>query len=297
MKNFISNLKVKLVFAFILFLVVPAISIGLLSYSTAKNTVEHEILQAIDQNINLLNSAVDNSLQPKIFDVDFFSQKINAELYQDENSPELRKDLDQYIQVHPEALAIYLGTENGIYVQEPRITDTKNYDPRERDWYKQAIENRGETIISEPYADAGTNDMVITVSKTTNDGNGVVAVDLLLTHLQHITNQIKVGEEGYALLLDGNKKFIAHPTEDAGTMANEEFYNDLYKKERGTFTYSLDNQDKMMSFITNDLTGWKIAGNLYRAELDKSCSSHTLQDIINYLYFLSNWCSIYYFYS
>ena len=55
-------------------------------------------------------------------------------------------------------------------------------------------------------------------------------------------------------------------------MANEEFYNDLYKKEQGTFTYSLDNQDKMMSFITNDLTGWKIAGNLYRAELTKAAS-------------------------
>ena len=186
MKNFMSNIKVKLVFAFILFLVVPAISVGLLSYSTAKDTVEHEILQGIEQNINLLNSAIDSSLQPKIFDVEFFSKTINATLYQDENSPELRKEFDQYIQVHPEALAIYLGTEKGIYVQEPRVTDTKTYDPRERDWYQQAMENKGETIISEPYADAGTNDMVITVSKTTNDGNGVVAVDLLLTHFQHL---------------------------------------------------------------------------------------------------------------
>ena len=185
--------------------------------------------------------------------------------------------------MHPEALAIYLGTEKGIYVQEPRVTDTKNYDPRERDWYQQAIENKGETIISEPYADAGTNDMVITVSKSTEDGNGVVAVDLLLTHIQELTNHVKIGDEGYALLLDVNKKYIAHPTEDAGTVANEEFYNDLYKKEQGTFTYSLDNQDKMMSFITNDLTGWKIAGNLYRNELDKSAApilDKTLQIII-----------------
>ena len=62
--------------------------------------------------------------------------------------------------------------------------------------------------------------MVITVSKATNDGNGVVAVDLFLTHLQEVTNQVKIGDEGYALLLDGNKKFIAHPTNDAGTDGN-----------------------------------------------------------------------------
>ena len=137
-----------------------------------------------------------------------------------------------------------------------------------------------------------TNEMVITVSKTTDDGNGVVAVDLLLTHLQEITNQVKVGDEGYALLLDGNKKFIAHPTEDAGTVANEEFYNDLYKKEQGTFTYTLDNEDKMMSFITNDLTGWKIAGNLYSAELDEAAAPILQKTITYYHDFHSNRCSI-----
>ena len=52
--------------------------------------------------------------------MDYFSQTIDAKIYQDENSPELRKEFDQYIKMHPEALAIYLGTETGIYVQEPR---------------------------------------------------------------------------------------------------------------------------------------------------------------------------------
>ena len=114
--------------------------------------------------------------------------------------------------------------------------------------------------------------MVITVSKSTEDGNGVVAVDLLLTYLQEVTIKSEIGDKGYALLLDLNKKFIAHPTEDAGTVASEEFYNELYKKEQGTFTYTLDNEDKLMSFITNDLTGWKIAGNVYTAELDEAAA-------------------------
>ena len=184
----------------------------------------------------------------------------------------------------------------GVFVQEPRINDTKNYDPRERDWYKQAIENKGETIISEPYADAGNNEMVITVSKATNDGNGVMAVDILLTHLQEITNQVKIGDEGYALLLDENKKFIAHPTDDAGTVATEEFYNEMYKKEQGTFTYSLDNEDKMMSFITNDLTGWKIAGNLYSAELDEAAAPIFQKTLLIIIISFANRCSHYYLY-
>ena len=66
-----------------------------------KDAVEHEIIQGIEQTVSLLNSAIDNTLQPKIVDMDYFSQRTNAELYQDENSPELRKDLDQYIQDSP----------------------------------------------------------------------------------------------------------------------------------------------------------------------------------------------------
>ena len=65
-------------------------------------------------------------------------------------------------------------------MQEPRVTDTTKYDPRKRDWYKQAMENKGEIIISEPYPDAGTKEMVITVAKATVDGNGVMAVDISL---------------------------------------------------------------------------------------------------------------------
>ena len=112
-------------------------------------------------------------------------------MYQDENSPELRRNSLNIVRFTLKRKAIYLGTERGIFVQEPRVTDTENYDPRKRDWYQQAIENKGETIISEPYADAGTNDMVITVSKSTEDGNGVVAVDIFLTHLQEINQSCK----------------------------------------------------------------------------------------------------------
>ena len=41
------------------------------------------------------------------------------------------------------------------------------YDARKRGWYKVAVENPGKLIFSEPYVDAFTGKMVITISKTT----------------------------------------------------------------------------------------------------------------------------------
>ena len=65
MKNYMSNIKVKLIIAFIIILIIPAISIGLLSYSTAKDAVENEILHGIEQNISLLNSTINSTITTK----------------------------------------------------------------------------------------------------------------------------------------------------------------------------------------------------------------------------------------
>jgi len=69
MKNIFRNIKTKLIVAFALILIVPAISIGSIAYITAKNAVEHQVLDGIGENLDLLNLTIDNTLQPKVHDI------------------------------------------------------------------------------------------------------------------------------------------------------------------------------------------------------------------------------------
>ena len=46
-----KNIKTKLIVAFFLILIIPAIIIGSLAYSTAKNAVKHEMLSGFAQTI------------------------------------------------------------------------------------------------------------------------------------------------------------------------------------------------------------------------------------------------------
>lgn len=280
MKNKWNNIKVKLISAFTILLIVPAISIGALSYTTAKNAVEHQILEGVNQNLNLLNTTIDNTIQSKELEIDYFSKSVNSQNYNDDNSVELRKILDEYIQTNSETINIYLGTETGTFIQEPNNKMPDGYDPRKRDWFIQAMGHNGESVISPPYVDAGTNKMVITISKTTADGSGVIGIDISLGYLQDLTNQVKIGDHGYALLLDNTKKFIAHPTNEGGDEATEDFYQKMYIKDHGQFTFSHDNEDKVMSFITNNLTGWKIGGNLYSDEISEAAAPILKKTII-----------------
>lgn len=258
MKNIFRNIKTKLIVAFSIMLIIPAISIGSIAYITAKDAVEYQVLDGIGENLDLLNLTIDNTIQPKIHDINFMSETVTSHLYEGECSPEIRKKLNQYVQLHPEAQSIYVGTDEGLYVREPKVKMPDDYDPRKRDWYKEAIDKKGEVVLSAPYISASTGDMVVTISKTTKDGSGVVAVDIHLSYLQKLTNQVKVGEEGYALLLDENKKYIVHPTNSPGDEAKERFYNKMFEQEEDQFNYEMDGKKQVMKFVTNDMTDGKL---------------------------------------
>ncbi|MBP2242463.1 methyl-accepting chemotaxis protein [Cytobacillus eiseniae] len=263
----LKNINTKLSIAFAVILIIPGLVIGLLASTTAKNTVEEEILTGIDENIAFLNKTINSTIQPKVHDIDYLYKEISSQLYNGDESPILRTKLNQYALLHPEAQSVYVGTETGLFVQEPKVQMAADYDPRNRDWYKDAMSHKGDTIISDPYISAGTDQMVITISRVIEDGTGVVAVNLYLDYLQELVNQVKIGEAGYAALLADNRKYIHHPDEVSGSDVVEPFYDQVYEKEKGRFEYILNGEKRKKSFLTNELTGWKIEGNVVSSEI------------------------------
>ncbi|WEG16609.1 methyl-accepting chemotaxis protein [Alkalihalophilus pseudofirmus] len=268
---FKASLRMKLLISFAIILIVPSIIIGVLAYNSAKHAIEDEIISAASENIDLLNSFITEIIEPKINDMNVFSELVTSGLYEGMESPELRERFAQYAALHPEATSIFVGTEeDGLFIQEPAVSMDPDYDPRERGWYEDAMSNSGDIIISAPYIAAGTDDMVITVSKALQDGSGVVAVSVELTHLQGIANSVQIGNEGYAILLDTNQMYIAHPFEEGGSQAAHSYYGDLYTQDIGEFSYVLNGDSKYMVYVTNDATGWKVAGTMFAEEVDQA---------------------------
>ncbi len=268
----LNHIKTKLILTFSFFLIIPTIAVGVFGYLKAEKEVTKAITDNIDTNLNLLNSSIDQTINSSIFDIETFSKEITTASYQGESTTELRKELAQYSKLHPEIFSIYVGTSEGDFIEEPIITDTSDYDPRIRDWYKESVENNGQIIISEPYPDITTGDMVVTISKTTADGEGVVGLDLNIKHLQDLIENVQIGESGHALLIDKSQTFIAHPTEEPAAPAEEEYYKKMFEANEGAFDFVQDNEKKYMSFHTNELTGWKIGGTLVYSEIKQAAA-------------------------
>src|SRR6185312_2409959 len=76
----------------------------------------------------------------------------------------------------------------------------------------------------------------------------------------------KIGDSGYALVLDRAGKYITHPDEQyIGEDASQsDFYKAIEKAgEQGIIDYQLDGKDRLMAFTENPTTGWILGGTVY----------------------------------
>ncbi|MEG0385815.1 MAG: cache domain-containing protein, partial [Solibacillus sp.] len=245
MKNLFKSLKSKLYFAFALVLVIPVVLVGSLSYLSAKESIKEEILFSTYESVKVLNSLIDKTMSEKKIDVSVFSEKINSSNY-GQGEASLRASLSQYIKQNKDALSIYVGTTEGAFIEEPKLVTDVNYDPTERDWYKEAVKLQGEPFITEPYVNKGTGEMIVTVAQQLKDRSGVVAVDLKLTDLQKIVESIHIGKDGYSSIFDVNKKVISHPTIEGGSEVKERFMNQMYEEESGTYDYEYNGDKRIL---------------------------------------------------
>ena len=126
---------------------------------------------------------------------------------------------------NPDIIAIYFGgtTRETIYFPNINLAGIvpPDFDVTGRLWYVNASPTNNPTrkvVWSTPYQDAALNGLVITASVPVFDQQdrfqGVAAMDVQLTQITNIVSNIRIGETGYAFLMDDSNRLIALP--DAG---------------------------------------------------------------------------------
>ncbi|MEC1179557.1 methyl-accepting chemotaxis protein [Metasolibacillus meyeri] len=237
-----------------------------MSYQSAKKQILLEQQFSAEESVRMLDLNITNMIAPKIHDITYFANKLKASSFQLENREELGVLLDEYVNVHPEVELLYIGTTNGQMIAKPIEDVPSGYNPRERDWYIQAMNRKDEVSISPPYISASTGNMVVTLSKPLADNSGVMALDLNIAVLSDITNGIKIGETGFASLLDGQQLYIVEHGKESGVQSTEKYIAEVY----GQATGIIKENHRQILFETNELTGWKMLGTMFTAEATKA---------------------------
>ncbi|MCK9444031.1 MAG: methyl-accepting chemotaxis protein [Tissierellaceae bacterium] len=178
---------------------------------------------------------------------------------------------------HPDNL-YYIGYSNRETYFPVGTELPPDFDGTTRPWYIGAMDT-DDFYITEPYIDALTGDMVITISKqfrTKGVLRGVIATDIAINYLVNLASEADFGEGSYSFLVDDMGNILTHLNDDFKPDVEEGFMNmedildgkvasiavkgDLQLRSRAVKDF--DGVERFFYFGDMGDTGWKVVAAL-----------------------------------
>ncbi|WP_308636379.1 methyl-accepting chemotaxis protein [Paenibacillus silvisoli] len=275
MKRFFSlTLRNKLILAFTAILLVPSLAIGWFSYGTAKDQIEQRMNNTVGENVRVLDQMLSGYIEPIRKDVDYLAQSLTAA------NADMLGNLERFGDIHPEIDTTFVGTAKGEMLLSPLQELPKDFDPRKRPWYEEAMKQTGQIIVTPPYVNATDGKIVVTIAKAAPDRSFVIGVDLNLDALSKQVQMVKIGKRGYVTISGMDQTYLIHPTLKPGTPVPDFIATPMYEADTAAFEYEDNGQAMKESVITNGLTGWKLAGTFSVDEINEDAAAILYETVL-----------------
>jgi len=213
-----KKLSFQLISLLIIASFLPILAISLGTYYSLSKNLKGEFDNIANQSTVRVTEAIGSLYKANYESTDMLSNDPNAVMVKTnpDSAQWLMKSFEGFVKTHPDTLNIYLGTSDKKMYLEPKPNPPlpSTYDPTSRSWYKDAINNEGKVIATNPYEDAITKKYVMTFAKTVKDNQGklvgVIGLDVDLELISNMVQGIKLGKDGYSAIIDNAGVIIAH---------------------------------------------------------------------------------------
>ena len=296
------NIKRKLSLAFIVASILPVLVVSLfvvnlLREQATKNFVvysSNEIRQ-VDNAMALYFKGIEENIAYLSHHRDMIQADNTITRYMDKGSIQMTpgenggveskifKLFESLGQAHKDYSYIYMGTDDGGFVQWPTGASPANYDPRTRPFYKSAQAGAGDIVRGNAYYWEPDDAVILSTIKRyqtqTSIKSGVIAIDVSLKKLTDIIQAIKLGEDGYLMLIEDSGNVLV----DAGNKDNSfkqlnslgDAYQQLDNTSSGLVEVEIDGQAYMANVQVSKKLGWKFIGLISKDEVMQSSQSIT----------------------
>ncbi len=264
------KIKSKMILSMMLICIMTIVSIGAASFIISIKQLRNQIYEVIKITAENTSKEVDQWLA---LEKNSLSKIANNIIY---NNNFDKDSLFNYLKAETDnkpGAEYYIAFEDNSVVAGSGWVPPEGYVPTERDWYKNAAAN-GKLVISDPYVDAKTGGIVITISTPIlKDGNllGVLSCDMPVNYILEKISQMEISGNSYAFLIDGNGNILTHQNEEYKPTA-EGYINiaDIMDGKLQSFISSedIDLEDRVLTdydginrvFLFGDTqeTNWKI---------------------------------------
>lgn len=188
-------------------------------YSMLYNETRDNIIKNGELNAVRASTEIENYIDTGTGVVSMTSYTLDSMLQAGKSNKQIEEFLESQnyaaSNVVPDQVNGIYGYINGQFLNGIGWRPYNGYDPTHRPWYKEAIKKAGKVAVVNPYHDARTGSMMVTMSKMLGDAESVVAIDVSVDELQKITEDIaKQGNTDTEIVLDSNYRVIAHSNKD-----------------------------------------------------------------------------------
>lgn len=223
------GIRGKLFLAVIVSVVIILTVMASVIYTNAKKVIVSDLLQSLDYEKGQISSKVNDLLMPagdsvQLLGANAFVRDFIASV----SSPDQVKTTEGYTGLvrtlnltkdsNKNLLNVYIGLDsvNKVITQD-EFEPPADYNMKERAWYATTVKNNRLTV-TDPYIDAGSGKLVVTLSAPIVDDNGkllgVAGADISIDQMTKELKSFNYKGSGFALLINKTGTFIYHPNND-----------------------------------------------------------------------------------
>ncbi|MCZ8519846.1 MULTISPECIES: methyl-accepting chemotaxis protein [Paenibacillus] len=275
MKNYSIKLRHLLPILFAVFIVIPLLALGTISYTVSSSTIENKLKGSLEQSLQASQSSFQQTFQTMESTLNTIASNrlfLNA-AGDDTGNRDISFLLDSTARYNSKINNMYFVpmTGAGISVLKP---ETLESNPQQLDWFQQAADSKTRIIWLDPHKSSFTGDNVLSALKEVRNQEdqvvGIIGLDMEVYQVSEATFDIKIGSTGYLMIVDRDGLILSHPDfsrlgekiQDASLLErfNQNETDELtYKNEAGeSFLYKYATFSKMK---------WKFVGVIPDAEL------------------------------
>ena len=202
---------------------------------------------------------------------------------------EVRLELLRIAQSNPAYQIVYLGTNDGGFVQAPDDEAiTAGYNPAKRPWYAEALQAKDDIDVTAPYtSDSGglVTSVTCKVYDTHNKLSGVIGIDFSLDGLTNYLNALKIGATGRVIVVDETGMILVDQGNKADLYKNandlsDPIYKEIQGLDKGDAKVDTAQGEKFVAAYTSPALGWRLAVVIDSEEVHKQATDLTKEIIL-----------------
>ncbi len=301
------SIRSRTFFLILPLLLVTLISIGGITYFNSKNSINEQLNQKMNQQLMGITNKVESNLTAHARVAQSIAKTMESEKSDFYNLDQLHSLIGKNLEINNDTFGsgvffapnmynsnmkffstyVYHGENNKIAATESYNDPSYNYPSQ--DWYKIGLSHDKPFYFTDPYYDETTKVLMATTTvpfyQNNNELRGMATADINLETMQNFINKTKVGQNGWAMLLDSTGKYMASKNGSVTTSIMEDknaslrkLAPQMLKQEKGHDVYQDSKGTNRIYYNKIPMTNWIIA--LVIPEKELTAPLHSLLNTI-----------------